>query len=91
MTTVTTPWGATTVIEQIALPQQIGEKRAASLVQLLENGRGETFVRFAYATDGTARRGPVTLRERDLRKLRALLARAPRLRSALAWDDEPGG
>ena len=31
--------------------------------------RGERLVRFSYATDGTARRGPVTLRERDLAKL----------------------
>lgn len=83
MTTVTTPWGRTTVVEQVTLPQQIGGRRAASLVQLLENDRGERFVRFAYATDGTARRGPVTLRERDLRKLNALLARTPRLRDAL--------
>jgi hypothetical protein len=83
MTTVRTPWGETTVVEQVALPQQIGGKRAASVVQLLENARGDLFVRFAYATDGTVRRGPVTLRERDLRKLNALLGRAPRLRSAL--------
>jgi hypothetical protein len=88
MTTVTTPWGRTTVIEQVALPQQLGERKAASLVQLLENERGEVFVRFAYATDGVARRGPVTLRSRDLRKLNVLLDRAPRLRAAL-FGEQP--
>ena len=45
--------------------------------------RGERLVRFAYATDGTARRGPVTLRARDLEKLRAALADTPELAAAL--------
>jgi hypothetical protein len=40
-------------------------------------------IRFAYATDGVARRGPVTLRQRDLARLRDALERAPRLREAL--------
>jgi hypothetical protein len=40
-------------------------------------------VRFAYATDGVARRGPVTLRLRDLEKLRAALAKHPGLKEAL--------
>ena len=44
---------------------------------------GERLVRFSYATDGTSRRGPVTLRERDLAKLGAVLERAPELRRAL--------
>jgi hypothetical protein len=87
MTTVTTPWGRTTVVEQVTIPQQIGERRGASVVQLLANEKGERLVRFAYATDGTPRRGPVTLRERDLRKLNALLARAPRLRAALTGQE----
>jgi hypothetical protein len=36
-------------------------------------------VRFSYATDGTGRRGPVTLRERDLAKLRLALERTSEL------------
>jgi hypothetical protein len=40
-------------------------------------------VRFSYATSGSARRGPVTLRERDLARLRAALERSPDLRRAL--------
>jgi hypothetical protein len=63
--------------------QQAGEKRFASIVQLLETAAGERLVRFAYSTDGTARRGPVTLRERDLDRLRASLARHPRLQEVL--------
>jgi hypothetical protein len=52
-------------------------------VQLLETARGERLVRFAYATDGTARRGPVTFRARDLERLRAALEKHPGLRETL--------
>jgi hypothetical protein len=89
MTTATTPWGKTVVIEEVSLPQRAGEKRFATLVQLLETAKGERLVRFAYATDGSGRRGPVTLRARDLERLHALLERTPALRSALLG--EPGG
>jgi hypothetical protein len=51
-------------------------------VQLLDAG-GEKLVRFAYATGGAARRGPVTLRVRDLEKLRAELGKHPALAEAL--------
>ena len=67
-----TPWGAAKLIDELTLPQRAGEKRFASVVQLLEAPRGERLVRFAYSTGGTARRGPVTLRLRDLERLRAL-------------------
>ena len=40
-------------------------------------------MRFAYATDGVARRGPVTLRERDLARLRSALAEHPGIAEAL--------
>ena len=72
-----------TLLEELRLPQQAGGKRFASLVQLLEDGKGERLVRFAYATDGVARRGPVTLRLRDLERLRAALAKHPGLEEAL--------
>ena len=78
-----TPWGAATRLEELKLPQQAGDKRFASLVQLLELRSGERLVRFAYATDGVARRGPVTLRLRDLERLRAALAKHPGLEEAL--------
>jgi hypothetical protein len=52
-------------------------------VQLLETATGERLVRFAYTTDGVARRGPVTLRTKDIERLRASLERAPGLRAAL--------
>ena len=83
MTTAATPWGAATLIEELRLQQQSGGKRFSSLVQLLETSKGERLVRFAYATDGTARRGPVTLRERDLQRLRAALDQHPGLKEAL--------
>jgi hypothetical protein len=82
-TKAATPWGKATVVEELRLQQRAGDKRFASIVQLLEDARGERLVRFAYATDGTARRGPVTLRARDLAKLRSALADTPRLAAAL--------
>ncbi len=81
--TASTPWGSAILLEELRLPQQAGEKRFSSLVQLLETKKGERLVRFAYATDGTARRGPVTLRARDLERLRVLLEKHPGLRETL--------
>jgi hypothetical protein len=82
-TKAATPWGLATLVEELRLPQQSGGKRFASLVQLLEDGNGDRLVRFAYATDGVARRGPVTLRLRDLERLRAALAKHPGLEEVL--------
>jgi hypothetical protein len=78
-----TPWGTSSVLEEAMVPQRVGDKRFAVVVQLLEAPGGERLVRFAYTTDGTARRGPVTMRARDLERLRAALERAPALREAL--------
>jgi hypothetical protein len=81
--TVTTAWGPATVIEEAEVRQQAGERRFVSVVQLLEGPKGERLVRFAYTTDGAVRRGPVTLRARDLERLRGALANRPSLREAL--------
>jgi hypothetical protein len=80
--TSATPRGAATVVDQVTIQQRAGEKRFSSVVQLLEAG-GERLVRFSYATTGAARRGPVTLRARDLERLRSELARHPDLANAL--------
>ena len=82
-TKAATAWGEAAVLEEVTLPQRAGDKRFASVVQLLECERGERLVRFAYTTDGRARRGPVTLRTRDLERLRAALADRPGLAAAL--------
>jgi hypothetical protein len=82
-TKAATPWGSATIVEELRLQQRAGEKRFSSIVQLLEDARGERLVRFAYATNGTARRGPVTFRARDLEKLRTALADTPELAAAL--------
>jgi hypothetical protein len=84
-----TPWGQATIVEELRLQQRAGEKRFASIVQLLESESGEQLVRFAYATSGTARRGPVTFRGRDLVRLRTALAERPRLAAALGLDAGP--
>ena len=81
-----TPWGQATIVEELRLQQRAGEKRFASIVQLLESESGEQLVRFAYATSGTARRGPVTFRGPDLVRLRTALAERPRLAAALGLD-----
>jgi hypothetical protein len=83
MSKTATPWGGATLVERLTLQQRAGEKRFASVVELLETDRGERLVRFAYSTDGTNRRGPVTLRERDVERLREALAKTPELAEAL--------
>lgn len=83
MTKTSTPWGQAMLVERLALPQRAGEKRFSSVVELLEDARGERFIRFAYATGGAARRGPVTLRARDVARLHAALAKTPALAEAL--------
>jgi hypothetical protein len=83
MANAATPWGPAELVEELTLAQRAGDKRFASVVQLLEGKGGERFVRFAYTTGGSARRGPVTLRARDLERLRAGLAERPGLSEAL--------
>ncbi len=80
---VSTPWGPARVVDEATVRQRAGEKRFAVVVQLLETRSGERLVRFAYSTDGSARRGPVTMRARDLERLRAALERAPALADVL--------
>lgn len=70
------------MVDEVSVQQRAGDKRFSSVVQLLEVG-GEQLVRFSYATDGVSRRGPVTLRARDLEKLRTVVAKHPDLAAAL--------
>jgi hypothetical protein len=81
--TAATPWGPATVLDEASVPQRAGDKRFGVVVQLLEAKGGERLVRFAYTTSGSARRGPVTMRVRDLERLRAALDRAPVLSQVL--------
>ena len=85
--TTTTPWGPAAILEEAKVPQQVGGKRFSSVVQLLETTSGEALVRIAYTTDGIARRGPVTLRPRDVERLRASLGSGSALAEALGWGD----
>jgi len=73
------------VVDEVSVQQRAGDKRFASVVQLLE-ADGERLVRFSYATGGVSRRGPVTLRARDLEKLRAEVAKHSELAAALGLD-----
>ena len=86
MAKAATPWGPAELVEELTLAQRAGDKRFASVVQLLEAKGGERLVRFAYTTGGSARRGPVTLRARDLERLRAGLAEHPELAEVLRLD-----
>jgi len=83
MAKTSTPWGQAELVEELTLTQRAGAKRFSSVVQLLQGPGGERLVRFAYATGGTARRGPVTLRRRDVDRLRAGLAERPGLAEVL--------
>ena len=76
---VATPWGKAFALERVTVPQRAGDKRFSSIVELLETERGERLVRLAYTTDGVVRRGPVTLRERDLARLVSALASTEQL------------
>jgi hypothetical protein len=87
-TKVATPWGSAALVEEVTLAQRAGDRRFASLVQLLETEKGERLVRFAYSTNGVSRRGPVTLRARDLERLRAALSEHPALAEALRLGGE---
>ena len=82
-TKTATPWGRAELVEELTVRQQAGERRFASVVQLLETADGERLVRFAYSTGGIARRGPVTLRQRDVARLHELLAKHPEVSEAL--------
>ena len=83
MRTISTPWGKASAVEEVTVAQRAGAQRFATIVQLLETADGERLVRFAYTTDGSARRGPVTLRARDVERMKKLLERTPELRDAL--------
>jgi hypothetical protein len=80
-----TPWGGAEKLEEVTLAQRAGDKRFASVIELLVTERGERLVRFAYSTGGSVRRGPVTFRVRDLERLRAALAENPGLAEALSF------
>ena len=82
-TKVATPWGKAAVVDEVAIRQQAGERRFSSVVQLLEGPKGECLVRFAYSSDGRARRGPVTLRARDVERLRTELGKHVELAQAI--------
>jgi hypothetical protein len=83
MTKIVTPFGSATLVERVSLPQKVGDRRFTSLVELLETERGDQLVRIAYSTDGVVRRGPVTLRARDLARVRDALAKTPALAELL--------
>ena len=89
-TKIATPWGRATVVEELTVPQRSGDKRFASVVQLLEGAKGERLVRFAYSTSGTARRGPVTLRARDVERLVSGLPSCPQLAATLGLGVKEG-
>jgi hypothetical protein len=83
MAKAATPWGPAELVEELTLPQQAGQKRFASKLQLLETAKGERLVRFSYSGPGGGVRGPVTLRARDVDKLKAALAKYPGLSETL--------
>lgn len=86
--TAQTPWGEAAILEEVKVSQRVGTKTFASVLQLLETRTGETLVRLAYTTNGVTRRGPVTLRPRDLAQLRARVGEDSQLAAAFGWGGE---
>jgi hypothetical protein len=82
-TKAATPWGPAELVEELTVPQQAGKKRFASKLQLLETPKGERLIRFSYTGAGGGVRGPVTLRARDISRLKAALAQHPALAETL--------
>jgi hypothetical protein len=81
---ITTAWGRAELVEEVTIPQSNDIKHFVTHVQLLTTDEGEELLRFAYSTDSVARRGPVTLRGADLKKLSKGLGRTPKLRALVA-------
>lgn len=79
-----TAFGKGKLVEEVRIAQTANGKTFGAHVQLLETEDGQ-LVRFVYSTGGIARRGPVAFRPKDLAKLRAALAKTPRLRAALGF------
>jgi hypothetical protein len=82
-TRAATPWGPADLVEELTVPQQAGARRFSSKVQLLETAKGERLVRFSYSGSGGGTRGPVTLRERDIGRLKTALGQHPALAEIL--------
>jgi hypothetical protein len=83
MAKAATPWGPADLVEELTVQQRAGTKRFSSRVQLLETAKGERLVRFSYAGPGGGVRGPVTLREQDVGRLKEALVQHPALAEAL--------
>jgi hypothetical protein len=83
---VNTAFGTAKVIERIDVKQTADGKSFTTLVELLEMEDGESLVRVAYSTDGVARRGPVTVRKADLRRLAKALEKTPRLKTVIEGE-----
>jgi hypothetical protein len=84
---VTTAFGKAEIAEEVTLRQRVNGKQFSTLVQLLEDEKGDWLVRFAYSTGGAARRGPVTLRGSDVERLRVALRKTPRLQALLGMAE----
>lgn len=87
---VSTAFGSAKVLEQINVKQTADGKSFATLVELLETSDGEALVRISYSTDGVARRGPVTVRKADLRRVAKALERTPQLRAVIETELSTG-
>jgi hypothetical protein len=83
MAKAATPWGPADLVEELTVRQEAGKKRFSSKLQLLETAKGERLVRFSYTGANGGTRGPVTLRERDIGRLKAALAKYPELAGIL--------
>ena len=75
------------MVEEVKVAQRAAEKRFTTIVQLLAGADDEPFVRISYTTDGVVRRGPVTLKVRDLERVLSGVAEQPRPRGGRSGLD----
>src|SRR5690242_12946259 len=80
---IATPWGRAALLERVEVAQEADARSFGVVVELLAGDEGARFVRLAYTTDGTARRGPVTLRVDDVERLWSAVRERPELARAL--------
>jgi hypothetical protein len=78
-----TPWGRASVVEEVAVDHDTGERHYDAIVQLLETRDRVQLVRFGSRASGAHRLNCLTLRADELQALEEALIETERLASVL--------
>ena len=80
----TLPWGSGLVLEEAAIEGGLHAPSVQLLHYELGQRKGQTSIRFAaYDADGHLEQRPLIINEREIPRLRAEIARSPRLKALL--------